>query len=429
MKQYYPDIMESFHVSTLDNGLKVYIVTKKDTKTHTAHLAIPFGSIDLQQQIDDTFVSYPAGTAHFLEHKLFENHKGKDVMQLFTKMGAQVNAFTSHYETVYYFRTSRKSFQKELNLLLDFVQSFSISEAAVEKEKGIIAQELKMYQQIPEQRLVLETYRSLYHTHPIREDIGGDEDSIQTITKDLLDYCYSVNYHPSRSVLVLVSSKKAEDILAWIELNQSSKTFKPAPNVKSIFTEEPKQTQRDNHTFNMDIQNTKMTLSYKLPLASEDNHINVKHEWSLRFLLDFKFSPINTAYQTWIESNRIHDYFGYDVDVSSHIAFLIFFIESEDENDFRSLIQETLIESIDEYADSIDLLKRRYTAQIIRSFDDHDDYALTLIRSDFQQLELDALVNIIQSIQMDDLKAMQAILCQLSPVLVRMQSKKQNTAD
>ncbi len=414
--------MESFYMSTLDNGLKVYIVTKKDTKTHTAHLALPFGSIDLQQQVDDDAYSYPAGVAHFLEHKLFENHRGKDVMQLFTNMGAQVNAFTSHHETVYYFKTTRKSFQKELHLLLDFVQSFSITEEAVEKEKGIITQELQMYQQIPEQRLVLETYRSLFHQHPLREDIGGDEESIKNITKEVLEQCYDINYHPSRSVLVVVSSRKAEDILDWIHKNQNSKTFTHPKLVQRIFPEEPPETYRDQYAFGMDMQNTKMTLSYKLPISEVDNHINVKHEWSLRFLLDLKFSPINSAYQQWIKDKRIHDYFGYDVDVSSHSSFVIFFIESDLEEDFKSLVIDTLSESIDEFIDSINLLKRRYTAQIIRSFDDHDDYALTLIRSDFQNLELDALVNIIQSIQIDDIKQMQVLLNTLKPILVRMSS-------
>jgi predicted Zn-dependent peptidase len=419
----YPTLMEDHHVHILENGLTVYIVQKKDTKTQTAFFAVPFGGLNLCQYVAHEVIQYPAGIAHFLEHKLFEDYKGLDVMQQFTKRGAQVNAFTSHNETVYYFRTSRLNFKYELNLLLDFVQSFSITEEAVEKEKGIITQELKMYQQIPEQRLILETYRSLFHHHPIREDIGGDEESIQRITKKILEACHAVNYQPKQSVLVVITSKSAEEVLNWIQTNQARKVFRPAQETSTIYPEELKTVHREHYIFDMDIQSTKMTLSYKLNLSNPDHLINLHHEWSLRFLLELKFTAINEAYQSWIVEHRIHDYFGFDLDVNPSMAFVLFFIEGEDELDFQTLITSTLAQSIDPYKENIALLKRRYIAQMIRSFDDHDDYALSLIRSDFLQIPLDASISVIEAIELNDLIEMQERIIQSPTVLVKMRSK------
>ena len=135
-------------------------------------------------------------------------------MEAFTDLGAYVNAFTSHNETVYTF-SSVKNIYKGLNLLLDFVQHFEITEESVEKEKGIIIQELNMYAQMPEQRLIFETYQSLYHQHPIRYDIGGDEENVNSITREELLDIYKRNYHPQNSLLVCVSDLSAKTSSVW----------------------------------------------------------------------------------------------------------------------------------------------------------------------------------------------------------------------
>ena len=148
----------------------------------------------------------------------------------FNALGANVNAFTSYDCTVYYFSTSAQDIIPALNLLLDFVQTFNVSDESVEKEKGIIVQELMMYQQMADIRLIFELFKAMYHRSPLKFDIGGSVEDVNAITKDELELSYSLNYHPSQMSLVIVSGMDPEKLMNAIETNQLSKDFTNAHN-------------------------------------------------------------------------------------------------------------------------------------------------------------------------------------------------------
>ena len=149
---------ETYYTETLENGLRVILWQKENYERSFFMMATPLGAMDLQQTDQNGILySYPAGIAHFLEHKMFEK-KDRDVMNEFSSMGANVNAFTSYNETAYYFSTS-SDIERPLNLLLDFVQQLDITEASVEKEKGIIVSEFNMYLQMSDARLLMELYK------------------------------------------------------------------------------------------------------------------------------------------------------------------------------------------------------------------------------------------------------------------------------
>lgn len=213
---------ESYYEETLKNGLKVVVWHKPNYEKSFALMATPMGSFDIKQ-IDSkgNMFEYHAGLAHFLEHKMFESDHG-DVMDDFSKMGANVNASTTYDMTCYYFQTSGDLF-KPLNLLLDFTQSFNIDEASVEKEKGIITQELNMYLQMSDFRLVKETFSALFKEHPLKDDIGGTAQSVQETTLEELKKCYQSNYHPSTMMCVVVTGNDPEQVLDEIRRNQSQK--------------------------------------------------------------------------------------------------------------------------------------------------------------------------------------------------------------
>ena len=162
----YKQFNEVYYEDVCENGLKVIVWHKPLFKSTSCLFGTPFGAYDLQQITDDNEVfKYYSGIAHFLEHKLFESQEG-DILSEFSELGANVNAFTSYQETVYYFSTSDEDVETPLNLLLDFVQNLSITEESVEKEKGIITQELLRYLQNPDSRLYLESFKSRYHNNP-----------------------------------------------------------------------------------------------------------------------------------------------------------------------------------------------------------------------------------------------------------------------
>jgi hypothetical protein len=421
--KYYPEINETHHVTTLDNGLNVIVIQKEDFKSSSCFIAFPYGSLDIKQKVGDDIQTYPSGIAHFLEHKLFENNNGMDIMETFSHLSANVNAFTSHTETVYYFNSSRKNIKKPLNLLLDLVQQFSITEQSVEKEKGIIIQELRMYMQMPEQRLMLETYQSLYHHHPIRLDIGGDEASVSSITKDLLERCYELNYHPANSTLVCITPTSPKTIVDWIVDNQKSKVFAGSKSIRRAVDNESDAVNRSTYAFEMDIQSSKMTYSFKIKNMSKDSKINLLNEWKIRLYLELIFSPINPNYETWMNQNRIHDYFGYEVELNSEFGFVMFYGENEDEFDFKELVHEGLNTDIGLFEGFFEHLKRRYFAQLLRQFDDHDDYAITLIRSKFNSIEITDSINCLKEIQFNDLINIKDEILKLDTAFVKMNKK------
>ncbi|MSE22178.1 insulinase family protein, partial [Lactobacillus parabuchneri] len=165
----YPNYNERLFVSKLSNGLTVYMQPKKGFNKTTAVLGVNYGSIDSQFILNGQKVVQPAGIAHFLEHKMFDK-KDYDVFELFNKTGARSNAFTSFTKTNYLFSTA-ESVKENLDILLNFVQIPYFTAAKVEREKGIIDQEINMYQNDPDNQAYFETIASLYPDSVLANDI------------------------------------------------------------------------------------------------------------------------------------------------------------------------------------------------------------------------------------------------------------------
>ncbi len=202
--------------ATLESGLQIYIVERKDYDSAYALFGTRYGSIDTVFSRDgENFVSVPEGIAHFLEHKLFESEDG-DAFTRYAETGAYANAFTSFDRTCYLFSCS-DSFEKNLEILLDFVQSPYFTAQTVEKEQGIIGQEIRMYEDSPSWRVLFNMLLSMYEKHPVRIDIAGTVDSIAKIDDKLLYECYNTFYHPSNMFICIAGNVDAEKVLAQIE--------------------------------------------------------------------------------------------------------------------------------------------------------------------------------------------------------------------
>src|SRR5690606_13607321 len=203
-KIHFPQLDEQLYYEKLDNGLDVYLLPKTGFYKTYATFTTKYGSIDnhFVPLGKEEYVKVPDGIAHFLEHKLFEKEDG-DVFQKFSRQGASANAFTSFTRTAYLF-SSTSHVEKNLETLLDFVQEPYFTDQTVEKEKGIIAQEIRMYDDNPDWRLYFGMIKNLYEKHPVRIDIAGTVESISAITKDMLYTCYNTFYHPSNMVLFIV---------------------------------------------------------------------------------------------------------------------------------------------------------------------------------------------------------------------------------
>ena len=172
----------------------------------------------------------------FLEHKMFEKEDG-DVFQKFSEKGASANAFTSFTRTAYLF-SSTDHVLENTKTLLDFVQQPYFTEQTVEKEKGIIGQEITMYDDQPDWRLYFGTIENMYKEHPVKIDIAGTIESINHITAEHLYECYNTFYHPSNMVLFVVGAVNPEEMMEFIKEDQAAKTFEEPQEIKRFFPEE-----------------------------------------------------------------------------------------------------------------------------------------------------------------------------------------------
>lgn len=215
-------------------GLDIFIAPKKGYASQYAIFGTRYGSIDNHFHVGEKDVTVPEGIAHFLEHKLFESEDG-DAFSRYARTGASANAYTSFDRTCYLF-SSTERFKESLEILLDFVQSPYFTEQTVQKEQGIIGQEIKMYEDDPGWRVMFNLLGALYHKHPVKIDIAGTTDSISHITADLLYECYHAFYNLHNMVLCV-----AGDVDPQLVAELADKLLKDAPpsGVESQFEEEP----------------------------------------------------------------------------------------------------------------------------------------------------------------------------------------------
>ena len=202
-KRYYENVDETLYHETLDNGLNVYIIKKEGFSNKCAYFATKFGSFNTGDILieDGKEIKLIGGLAHFLEHRVFDYKKG-NVVDIFYKLGADVNAFTSFDRTAYYFSCT-DHFNECLELLLDFPTSFTMSKEAVENEKDIIVSELLMYKDDPDEKLFKGLLSCLYKDHPIIQDVGGEVEEVRATTYDLLKLVHNSFYSSNNMVLVI----------------------------------------------------------------------------------------------------------------------------------------------------------------------------------------------------------------------------------
>lgn len=210
-KRFYPAVGETVWYTKLPNGLPIYVVPKPEFGKQFAFFAVNYGGMDLRFRLEDGhWQDTPAGVAHFLEHKMFDTEDG-NALQIMAANGADPNAFTSPTVTGYYFEAT-EGFEKNLESLLSFVSVPYFTPESVEKEQGIIAQEIRMGEDDPDTALYYMLLEALYEKHPIRVKVVGSEESISTITSKTLYDCHRAFYTPGNMVLCVAGNVTAEQV-------------------------------------------------------------------------------------------------------------------------------------------------------------------------------------------------------------------------
>ena len=211
----YPRLGEKIYRHKLSNGLEVVVASKPDHVRSYAFFATRYGGMDLRFQLDGRWLDTPAGIAHYLEHKMFDTEEG-NVLQEFAKNGAYDNAFTSNAITAYYVECT-EHFYDNLRLLLRFVSVPYFTAESVEKEQGIIAQEIRMTEDDPDWRIYVDLMECLYKDSPVCIPVAGTVESIRQITPQTLYDCHKAFYTPANMVLVCVGDMDPDRVAAEAE--------------------------------------------------------------------------------------------------------------------------------------------------------------------------------------------------------------------
>lgn len=302
-------IKEKLYFKQMETGLKVYYIPKEGyTKKH-AIFATDYGSIDnvFTPIGEKENIEVPEGIAHFLEHKLFEEPE-EDIFDKFSKFGADVNAYTNFNQTAYMFSTT-ENFYESLDLLIHFVQNPYFTDENVEKEKGIISQEINMYNDNPSWKVFFNCMGAMYFNHPIKIDIAGSVDSIQNINKELLYKAYNTFYNPTNMVLFVIGDLEFGEIIKVVDKSER-KDYKEAENIHRVFPIEPETVQEEL------IEETMMTSSPLFYIGFKDNDFNlnseglIKKDFITNFILDMLFGSSSIFFNKLYEEGLIDNSFG-----------------------------------------------------------------------------------------------------------------------
>ena len=212
-KIHYPELDETLYQQVMENGLTVMVVPRKGFTKKLAYFVTDYGSIHTEFTFEGQTYSAPAGVAHYLEHKLFDMPGNRDVSAEFAAYGAMTNAFTSYDLTAYYFSCT-EAFSQCLRLLLEFVSTPYFTEESVEKERGIIDQEISMNEDNPDTKIFENLMDCLYARHPIRVPILGTSETIREITPQVLQLCHRAFYAPGNMLLVVVGDVEPEEVVS-----------------------------------------------------------------------------------------------------------------------------------------------------------------------------------------------------------------------
>lgn len=256
-------VKEKVYIEKLENGLTVMIIPKNNTTKKYMIWGTNFGSIDndfIAPQ-EEKATQIPDGVAHFLEHKMFEQENGTNSLDVLSALGVEANAYTTTDHTAYLFETT-DNFKPALEELMNYVQNPYFTDENVEKEKGIISQEIKMYDDQPAWQVYMNTLKLMYHNHPIKIDIAGSVESITKINKDILYKAYHTFYHPSNMALIVCGDFKPEEILQTIKDNLKPEVKKQG-EIKRNEPIEPEEIVAPEKTITMEVNMPIFTIGFK----------------------------------------------------------------------------------------------------------------------------------------------------------------------
>jgi predicted Zn-dependent peptidase len=365
-------VVERTHAS----GATVAFCRKPGYLRRYACFSTRFGSVDDRYRINGgPEVLLPDGIAHFLEHKMFEGPE-EDAFVQFSRMGASANAFTSFVGTTYLF-SCVDGFFPCLDHLVRFVQQPHFTTENVEKEKGIIGQEIRMYADNPGWKVYFNLLAGLYKNHPVAKDIAGTEQTIAGITPQMLDQCWSTFYHPSNMILLAVADEDPETFFEAAGRLLSEQDLGAAPAVEKILTEEPAAPAREQVRQQMQVGRSKVLLGWKDLHPGIGGRDLMRKELVTEVMLECVFGQSGPLFEELYRKDLIDDSFSTSYQIHSDVGHSATGGDSADPDRLIDVIREEVGRIRKVGIDPVDIERQRRSAigYLLRAFNSLDHIA------------------------------------------------------
>ncbi len=393
-------LKDSYYEIDHSSGFKIFVYPKENYSSTYAVFGTKYGSIDtcFKKEGEKDFTEVPEGIAHFLEHKLFESEE-LDAFARYAKTGASANAYTSFDKTCYLFQCSG-NFEDSLEILLDFVSNPYFIEQTVQKEQGIIGQEIRMYEDEPGWESLFVLLRAMYHNHPVRIDIAGTVESISHITADLLYECYDTFYNPANMALAVAGNVTVEQVLKIAD-----KMLKPkqSKTVERKFQIEPENVVENYAERHLSVAMPIFAIGFKENIKTPSR--TLKESMESGILLDILAGPTSSLYEEMLKDNLINTTFDTEYFEGYGYSAHIFNGESAEPEKVRERINAEISRVMKDGVDreTFERIKKKHYGSLIMDFDSIDSISNSLISAYFNGEGLYDQLAILESITAEDI--------------------------
>lgn len=397
---------ESIYFGIHSSGLEIYIMPKEGYSNSYAIFGTKYGSVDSKFIVpgENEVTEVPDGIAHYLEHKMFDQPDGSNVFDKFSKYGGNANAFTSFNMTAYLFLAT-SNIEENLATLLDYVQSPYFTEESVQKEQGIIGQEIRMYDDNGGWKLFFNFLGCLYNEHPVKKEIAGTVESISEITADYLYKCYNTFYNLSNMTLVVVGNIDADKIMQVIE--QGIKKNEPfTEEIKRIYPEEPENISKHYAEQSLSVATPMFMAGFKDNDTGFGGEKLLKKNIEMNILMQMIFGKSSRLYKKLYEDGLINSQFNYEYTMQPDYGFSSVDGESKDPKKVYDMIIEEIekirAEGLSE--EDYNRIKKVVWGNYIRSHNDVEDYAGTFLQLHFMGIDYFDYYDVYKTVTFEDVK-------------------------
>lgn len=389
-----------------ESGLNIYIMPRAGYKSSYALFGTKYGSVDSEFVVpgETEVTRVPDGIAHYLEHKMFDQPDGSNVFDKFSRYGGEANAFTSFNMTAYLF-SATESFYENLETLMDYVQSPYFTAESVEKERGIIGQEIKMYDDNAPWRLFFNFLGLLYNNHPVKLDIAGSCESIAEIDEKLLYRCYNTFYNLSNMTLFVTGAFDAEETLRVIE-NNIKNNVPFSEEIKRIYPEEPKSVAGRYKEQKISVATPMFMMGWKDNDVGYGGNALLKKSIEMEILLEMIFGKSSELYNELYDEGLINQSFS--VEYSPQISYAYTAVEGESKD------PDAVYARITEYVDELRRrglseeeflrIKKVIWGDYIRSYNDIEGIAHSFLSMSFLDISYFDYFEEYERITFEDIK-------------------------